>query len=152
MDRGSSVLVLACAVLGVLAWAVSLWWWDRRHGRLPDLLTLPGALVVAMGVVVGGRPWVLLGGVAWAVVYAVMAVWSRGGIGGGDVKLALSVGTIAAWTGVGTLLAAIVLANALAVGEMLLRRTSRHAHGPAMLLGTALSVGVFWVAEGVAAE
>lgn len=146
MDRGMAGVLLGC----VLAWGASLWWWDRRHGRLPDALTLPAAALVVLASCWGGHPFAVLGGLVWAGAYALLAVISRGGIGGGDVKLALSLGTAAAWGGgVAAVLGAVLIANALAVGEMLWRRSARHAHGPAMLLGTALSLGIMFVLVGV---
>lgn len=78
-------------------WAVALCWWDIRARRLPDWLTLP-AIPVTWIAAAFSVPWVILGGLGWSLSYLVLAIW-RGGIGGGDIKLAASLGVLVAGVG-----------------------------------------------------
>ncbi|NMB23259.1 MAG: hypothetical protein GX983_07860, partial [Corynebacterium sp.] len=86
------VLFVMCVVFVV--WVGVLAVGDLRTRRLPDVLTLPGALVIT-GWAVVVEPWLLLGGVGWFLLYLVTA-GVVGGIGGGDIKFALGLGTVAA--------------------------------------------------------
>src|SRR5699024_12266013 len=86
------VLFVMCVVFVV--WVGVLAVGDLRTRRLPDVLTLPGALVIT-GWAVVVEPWLLLGGVGWFLLYLVTA-GTAGGIGGGDIRFALELGTVAA--------------------------------------------------------
>lgn len=100
------------AVLGALLAAAA--WWDLRWRRVPNLLVVTiaasglvsqlyvGSLVVAA--------WALLA--VLALVAALWLPWSRGLIGGGDLKLAAAA---ASWVGAGGI-AAYVLSAAIAGG------------------------------------
>lgn len=74
----------------------------------------------------------ILGGVLWAALYL------RKGIGGGDSKLALSLGTVALASGWLHLFGAIAVASALTVGLCILTRQRSAPHGPSMLIGTGM--------------
>lgn len=133
--------------------------------RLPDRFTKPlvPATVVAtggVGLVAGsGGDWArgLLGGMALAVVYLVLALLGGGtGLGLGDVKLAPSLGVLLAFHGWSEVVLATVLAfvTAAVFGLVLLalRRAGRRstlAFGPHMI-GSALFVlaapGLGWLA------
>lgn len=142
------VLFILCAVFVV--WVGVLAVWDLRTRRLPDALTLPGALMIT-GWAVVVDPWLLLGGAGWFLLYLITA-GVVGGIGGGDIKFALGLGTVAA-TGsvegwllavVGSslltlLLAGVTLSGLVAGGG---DRTMRVPHGPGMGLATCLAVWI----------
>src|SRR5690606_31028884 len=81
--------------------------------------------------------------------YTVMRASSRGGIGGGDVKLAAVIGLVLGWHGWQALAigaaSAFVLAALYALVLMALRRANRStriAFGPWMIIGAVLGVVV----------
>lgn len=127
--------------------AVTVWWagllvlHDEQRRRLPDHLTLPAALGAGLGALLT-EPALLLGGLGWAGAYLAGGILGRG-IGGGDVKLALSLGVVAAAAGGGAgVFAAAATAGAVTAARGVLARGKAVPHGPSMLVG-ALSVVVF---------
>lgn len=70
-----------------LLWAAVLSFFDLRYRRLPDLLTLPAAVIACIW-------WWDFAGLLWPALYFVLGI-RKGGIGGGDIKLAISLGM---WT------------------------------------------------------
>jgi leader peptidase (prepilin peptidase)/N-methyltransferase len=143
------VLAVGGAALGVI---------DARTHRLPDALVFPltwaTALLLALAALGTGDWWSLgraaLGGLTFFAVYQVLyRVTPRGGIGYGDVKLALCLGAVLTWHSWSTLLvgvfAAHLLAGVVAIVLLLGRRAGWKtgiAFGPYMLLGTM--VGLTW--------
>ncbi|MFE7132329.1 prepilin peptidase [Streptomyces sp. NPDC057638] len=123
---------------------------DIRVRRLPDQLTLPlAALTVAL---LGGAwalpgsagswPTALLGGAALGAGYLALFLIHPNGLGFGDVKLALPLGTVLGWYGWGVLLtgafAGFLLGSLYGVGLMLARRADRKTaipFGPFMIAG-----------------
>ncbi|WP_241228352.1 prepilin peptidase [Corynebacterium hylobatis] len=129
------ILLLGGAVIITVWWAVRLVLVDETQRRLPDHLTLPAALGAGTGALLT-EPVLILGGLAWAGAYLLGR-----GIGGGDVKLALSLGVLAAAAGgVIGVLAAVVAASAVTVVRSVLRRGKAVPHGPSMLVGTFIVV------------
>lgn len=143
------VLAVAGAALGVI---------DAHTHRLPNALVFPltwaTAALLALAAL-GTGDWgslgrAALGGLAFFAVYQVLyLVAPRGGIGYGDVKLALSLGAVLAWHSWTTLLvgvfAAHLLAGVVAIVLLLGRRAGWKtgiAFGPYMLLGAM--VGLTW--------
>jgi leader peptidase (prepilin peptidase) / N-methyltransferase len=159
---------VTAAILGVLAWClddagtllayswvgvfgVVLGFVDAATHRLPDRLTLTlylGLLVL----LTPDRQWstfgrAVLGGLAMAVFYAALVLLNPAGMGPGDAKLALGLGTALGWLGwwpvfLGTL-AAFVLAAGFALTQVARGRLGRRdavAHGPFMLLGALATV------------
>jgi leader peptidase (prepilin peptidase) / N-methyltransferase len=145
-------LLAACwvAALGIAAGLV-----DLAAHRLPDRFTLPaftGALAILTVEALGsGRPGRLAGatlaGLAMAAFYAALVLINPAGMGAGDAKLALSLGTVLGWLGgpvaflgtlAGLLLAAGYALTLLALGRI--RRDDPLPHGPAMLFGALLAV------------
>ncbi|NOZ24792.1 MAG: prepilin peptidase [Nitrospirae bacterium] len=128
---------------------------DLDFQIIPDAITLPGAAAaLVLGVFVVSDPFdrasvlgpvqsvagFLLGG---GLFYAV-AVLSRGGMGGGDIKMMAMVGALTGWKGVllttflGSLTGSIV-----GIGLMLFKgkgRKTRIPFGPFLALGSAVSV------------
>jgi leader peptidase (prepilin peptidase)/N-methyltransferase len=143
------VLAVAGAALGVI---------DTRTHRLPNALVIPltWATVVLLALAAFGTgDWgalgrAVLGALAFFALYQVLYwVTPRGGIGYGDVKLALSLGAVLTWHSWTTLLvgvfAAHVLAGVVAIVLLIGRRVGWKtgiAFGPYMLVGTV--VGLTW--------
>ena len=113
-------------------WAAALSWWDFRHRRLPDWLTLPAA---ALSLVLAN--W---GGLWWPGIYLVLGL-AHAGVGGGDIKLAVPlgmlVGHVAGFIGV---VAASGCASLLTLGWSVCAGQKESAHGPAMLLAAVIVV------------
>ncbi|AHW64100.1 Putative membrane protein [Corynebacterium glyciniphilum AJ 3170] len=130
----------------VLAWAGTLIVQDIRFRRLPDRLTLPAVPVAWAGVLLLGYGWAVLGGIAWFLLCVLPGLFSpRLRAGGGDAKLALSLGAVATAVG-GTVGLAVTVAVASAVTLLFALippvRTSALPHGPGMLVATAVVTGV----------
>ena len=113
-------LFIALAIIMVL---------DLRTKVIPDVVTLPGiayALVIATftespslaGAVLGA---VTAGGIVWLV-----AVVSRGAIGGGDIKLMGMLGAALGWKGALAVLAFSQVAAALLALTLIAQRARRH--------------------------
>jgi leader peptidase (prepilin peptidase) / N-methyltransferase len=144
-----------------------MWWWpvplvlgwagvllsgaDLLTQRLPDALTLPAYPVVALllgaAALGAGNAGPLargaVGGLLWAGGYAAVRLVAPGALGGGDVKLAGSLGALTAatsWPGLllAVLAASVVTAAAAAPARMLGYRAV--PHGPAMLAAAWLVV------------
>lgn len=142
-----------------LGWfAVLLSATDLTHQRLPDVLTLPAYPLVVGFLLVAGRwgagPGVsfraVLGGLALAGLYAVVHLVAPRSLGGGDVKLAGSVGAVlgaVSWT---ALLLGPVLAAALTLGLVVVRRNRQVAYGPG-LLGASWMLITFPTADALSA-
>lgn len=143
------VLAVVGAALGVI---------DAHTHRLPNALVFPltwaTAALLALAAL-GTGDWgslgqAALGGLAFFAVYQVLYLLApRGGIGYGDVKLALSLGAVLTWHSWTTLLvgvfAAHLLAGVVAIVLLLGRRAGWKtgiAFGPYMLVGAM--IGLTW--------
>ncbi|GAA5152309.1 hypothetical protein GCM10025768_20120 [Microbacterium pseudoresistens] len=130
---------------------------DIAEHRLPDRIVLPalGAtllLVLGDAVCTGetaamGRG--LAGMIGLCAFYALLRGVSRGGMGGGDVKLAAVIGLVLAWHGWSALVigaaAAFALGALSALALLLARRAdgaTMIAFGPWMILGAVLGIGL----------
>ncbi|GAU65190.1 putative A24 family peptidase [Streptomyces sp. NBRC 110611] len=138
---------LAMAPVTVLLAAV-----DWRARRLPDVLTLPLAVLAAGALGVVGRltgeagAWwrALLGGLVLAACYLVLHLAHPSGLGLGDVKLALGLGVALGWYGWRTLVtggaAGVLIGAVYGAGLMIARRG---AGKTAMPLGPFMIIGAF---------
>lgn len=133
----------------VLVWFVALSVYDVRQRRLPNWLTLPGALMVmAVAALCGRGVAALAGAVALTVLYLVIHLVAPAGMGAGDVKLAIGVGALTgafgfdAW--VLSALAAPMLTTVWGVAVALrgMRTPATVPHGPAMCLTAAAAVAL----------
>lgn len=138
---------LLLAPVGVLLAAV-----DLRVKRLPDPLTLPLAAVALtlLGVAAllpehaGDWTTALLGALALSAGYLVLHLINPGGMGFGDVKLALGAGAVLGWYGWATVMLgtfAAFLSGALYGGALLLAR--RAGRRTAIPFGPFLIAGVY---------
>lgn len=123
-------------------WGGALCWWDIRARRLPDWLTLP-AIPLTWIAAAFSAPWAVFGGLGWSLSYLMLAMW-RGGIGGGDIKLAASLGVLVMWAGgFSGLLAAIAGASLISLMLAVLLQENSIPHAPAMLAGGLLTSFLF---------
>lgn len=76
---------------------------DLVSRRIPDAITIPGiAYCLARAALVGGDPSLLQAGLGIAIgggAVLLLAIVSRGGIGGGDIKLTAMLGGMLGWRG-----------------------------------------------------
>ena len=151
--RGFSIAVVAAIVsfvhpvlfAVVLVWCVALSYFDVTRLRLPNTLTLAGAIgLIGYASIAGGLSAAVVGGLLLASVYLVVHVVAPAALGAGDVKLAFPLGGVAALAGANAWVWAAVLApvgTAVVGGALLLVRRARHVavpHGPFMCAATLL--------------
>ena len=134
-----SIVGVVQMLMPVLAiWFVALSVSDLRTRRLPNALTVPAA--VASLVAVAIHPAATPGLIVAVGIYLV--AFSLHACGGGDVKLAITVGALAG--SVAAVLAAIVLAHIFTVVPAVVARDRRpQPHGPALCAATALVCGIW---------
>jgi leader peptidase (prepilin peptidase) / N-methyltransferase len=150
---GAQVETLAFAFLGALGVALAAI--DITVQRLPNRLTLPAypVLIALLTVAaIAGHDLTalaraLLGGVALAAGYLLLALLRPGQLGGGDVKLAGIAGLALGWLGWSTLIAGAVLGFLLSAVVSLtlltLRRITLRSEicfGPFLLGGALLAI------------
>ncbi|MBS9532157.1 prepilin peptidase [Mycobacterium sp. M1] len=131
----------------VVLWMGLLSGYDIRCRRLPDWLTLPAAVLVPLVAVYAGRgAGALAGAAALSTVYLVVHLIAPGGLGGGDVKLAVSLGALTGAFGAPVWSLAAVAAPLLTAGLgllVLLCRGGRTVpHGPSMCAASAAAVAL----------
>jgi leader peptidase (prepilin peptidase) / N-methyltransferase len=129
-----------CGV-AIALWLAALSVHDAMHARLPNTLTMPGAVVVLAGALLCGRGGAAAAGaVALAGGYLLVHLCSPAGMGAGDVKLAVGVGALTGAFGVEVWTAAAVGAPVLTAVWALTARRRVVPHGPAMCLASALAI------------
>lgn len=134
----------------VVLWSAVLSLIDVRERRLPNVLTLTGAVVILGGAALCGRGLpALLGAAVLGGLYLVVHLADPAALGGGDVKLALALGGLTGAIGipVWTLaaLGAPVLTAIAGTAALVFRRGSAVPHGPSMCLASlaAAALAVF---------
>lgn len=146
-QHGISWDAAACAVFGMLL--VAVFFIDLEHRIIPDRITFPG---MAAGLVLSGLRdgvWGLAGAAGAAVgagaVLLLIALLSRGGMGGGDVKLAAMMGAFLGWPLIGVgLFVGVIVGGAVAIVLLAAGLKGRKDHIP---FGPALAVGGFVAME-----
>lgn len=120
---------------------------DLDHQLILDRISLPGIAVGLVFAALLGRgvPSLLSALGAGALIAAIVIV-SRGGMGGGDVKLAALMGAFLGWPGIAVaLFAGFMVGGVLGMTLLALRLRGRKdpiPFGPA--LATGALVGLFW--------
>jgi leader peptidase (prepilin peptidase) / N-methyltransferase len=130
------------AGVAVLAWLGALSVYDIRERRLPNWLTVPGAVAILLVAAAVGRGGpASLGASALAGLYLVVHLVTPGGMGAGDVKLAAGVGGLTGAFGFDVwVLAAIVapLLTAMVACVAFIRHAEKTVpHGPSMCVASA---------------
>jgi len=131
----------------LLAWLIALSGYDIRRRRLPNHLTLPGAVVIMVCAASTGRGVpALVGAAALFSVYAVVHLAAPSAMGAGDVKLAIGLGALTGAAGseawILAALAAPLLTAGWAVVALVFRGRRTVPHGPAMCLAAGVAVGL----------
>jgi leader peptidase (prepilin peptidase)/N-methyltransferase len=131
----------------VLAWLAALSVYDITQRRLPNTLTVPGAVVIVAGAVAAGRgPVALAGAAALTAVYLLVHLTAPTAMGAGDVKLALGLGALTGSFGADVWFLAALgapLLTAAAARVAVLRRTGPAVpHGPSMCLASVVAMSL----------
>lgn len=131
----------------VASWLAALSCWDIRERRLPNALTLTGAAVILAGAVPAGRgALALAGAAALAAIYLLIHLAAPGGMGAGDVKLALGLGALTGCFGAPAwflaALGAPLLTVLLGLAVKPWRAGTEVPHGPSMCLASAAAIGL----------
>jgi leader peptidase (prepilin peptidase) / N-methyltransferase len=150
---GGQPVVVAFGFFGVLGVALAAI--DIATQRLPDPLTLPAypiLITLLTGAAIAGHDLAaleraLLGGLALAGAYLLLALVRPGQLGGGDIKLAGVAGLALGWLGWPTLIAGaalgFVLSAVVSVALLAARRVTLHSaisFGPFLLGGALLAM------------
>ncbi len=163
------LLTLACVMMPVLKFEG--WWFvlawvnfivlgialaliDLEHHRLPDRLTVP-LFVICLFLLTGDAiandhlhrlTIAIIGAFALSFFYLFVNVASRGGMGMGDVKLALTIGLLTGYISFATVLAAsfgaFLLGSVIGIGMLVVSSATRKTavpFGPFMIIGTFLT-------------
>jgi leader peptidase (prepilin peptidase) / N-methyltransferase len=131
----------ALAGATVLGWMVALSVVDVREHRLPNILTLPGAVGILCGAAVCGRGLpAVIGAAALGGAYLAVHLVAPTGMGAGDVKLALGLGALTGALGDQVWVLAALAAPVLTVGLALAAGARRVPHGPSMCLAVVLAI------------
>lgn len=122
---------------------------DVDHQIIPDVITLPGTLAGVLANLITGRfSWIecLIGIAVGGGVFLLIILASRGGMGGGDMKLGAMLGAFLGWqVALLSLFLAVLLGGALAVGLLVSGRRGRKdpiPFGP--FLATGGAIGALW--------
>lgn len=120
---------------------------DYDHMIIPDKLVLPGA-AIGLAASIGlepGRWWVYLVAAAGGAFFFLLLVllWPGGGMGMGDVKMALFMGAVLGANIIVALFAAFLFGSVLGIYLLASRRGSRKTRvpfGPFLAVGGALAL------------
>jgi prepilin signal peptidase PulO-like enzyme (type II secretory pathway) len=151
------VLGLAFAVLAFQRHGFTARWWallpllgvlaalavvDFTTKMIPDVLTLPAiAYALTLAAIVNGGPSVIQAGFGVVVgggFLLVLAVVTRGGIGGGDIKLVAMLGSALGWKGALLAFALSQLGGGVVVLYLLL--TGRAERRKPLAIGALISL------------
>lgn len=147
VDFGPSAeFLVACVLLPALIAMTAI---DLQHQVIPDAITLPGIPVgLLINVATSRISWVdsVIGMLAGGGLFLVIILASRGGMGGGDLKLGALLGAFLGWKAlVVALFVAIVLGGAIGAGLLATGRRGRKdpiPFGPFLAAGGAMAL--FW--------
>lgn len=137
----------AVAAVLLLGWALVLSVVDLRERRLPNALTLGGAVAILLSAVLAGRgESAVLGAAVLGGAYLAVHLVDPRGLGGGDVKLALGLGALTGALGTEVWIPAALGAPVLTAASglvALLRHGGRSVpHGPSMCAASLLAAAV----------
>lgn len=119
---------------------------DATSRRLPNVITLPtatAALILRVAFERSELVEVAVAGVVAFVVFLLLSVLTRGGLGMGDVKLAAMLGFLLGYKVLGALTIGVVAGGIWSAGLLLTRRAGLRtaiAYGPFLALGGAFSI------------
>jgi leader peptidase (prepilin peptidase)/N-methyltransferase len=137
------------AALVLVAALVAITMIDLDHQIIPDVISIPGIGVGLVASLITGRPgWLeaLIGVLVGGGIFFLIIVASRGGMGGGDMKLGAMLGAFLGWKVLlVAVLSAVLLGGAAALVLLALGRKGRKdpvPFGPFLALGGLIAL--FW--------
>lgn len=118
---------------------------DLEHQIIPDLITLPGIVFgFAAGTYLNGIVNSVLGFSLGGGLFYLLAVVSRGGMGGGDIKYIAGVGALLGWQNVLLIIfLGALVGSCVGVLMMLFKNKNRKSlipFGPFLALATLISI------------
>jgi len=135
--------------LALVAALITITGIDLSHQIIPDVITLPGIFLGFLANMVTGRVSLfdsLLGILAGGGTFFVIIFVSKGGMGGGDMKLGAMLGAFLGWkVGLISLLIAVLAGGSTAVVLLLMKTRGRKdpvPFGPFLALGGL--AGLLW--------
>ncbi len=142
---GKSIIYAALGAALIVLSAI-----DLEHQILPDVITLP---VLAIGLILALLSWLpvpkkeaVIGLLTGGGLLYFLAVISRGGMGGGDIKLAALMGVYLGWKALlVAMFLGVTLGGLVGIGLIVFGGKSRKdkiPFGPFLALGTLISI--FW--------
>jgi leader peptidase (prepilin peptidase)/N-methyltransferase len=135
---GSWVDVAGATIL--LLSLLAVFFIDLTHHIVPNVITYPG---IVLGLLVAAAQGRFVDGVLAAagagVFFLLVAIISRGGMGGGDIKLAAMMGAFLGWPAIAVALL-LAFTSGAAVGVLLIASGRRTRKDP-IPFGPALAVG-----------
>jgi len=144
--RDGSWLDVAGSVILLLS-LLAVFFIDLVHHIVPNAITYPGIMVGLLLAAAQGRFLDgLLAAVGAGAFFLLVAIVSRGGMGGGDVKLAAMMGAFLGWPSIAVAML-IAFTSGATVGVLLIasgRRTRKDPipFGPALAVGGVLALFV----------
>ena len=118
---------------------------DYEHKIIPDIITLPGIVLgLGAGSYLVGPINSVLGFLAGGGLFYLLAVLSRGGMGGGDIKFIAAAGALLGWQKI--LLVIVVgatLGSIIGLALMVARKKDRKSQipfGPFLAIGTLIAI------------
>jgi leader peptidase (prepilin peptidase)/N-methyltransferase len=125
---------------------------DLEHQLLPDRITLPGIVVGWLSNLLTGQVPIanaLLGSLVGGGIFYLVVILSRGGMGGGDIKLGAMLGAFLGWKlTLVSIFLAVFTGGFVAAGVLLTGRKKRKdplPFGPFLALGGIATL--FWGEE-----
>ena len=139
-------LTPASAAYVVFIWAlIAITFIDLDHQIIPDRISIPGTILgLILGATILPVGWTgsLLGAVLGGGLFYLIAVASRGGMGGGDIKLIAMIGAFLGWQAVFlTILISALAGSAVGIYMMAVRGKGRKhpiPYGPFLVLGAVV--------------
>jgi leader peptidase (prepilin peptidase)/N-methyltransferase len=142
---GFSAQSVVFALLAVALVIVS--WIDLAHTIIPDTITLPGIIagvVASVAITPVGLSNALVGIGLGGGLFFLVAVLSRGGMGGGDIKLIAMIGAFLGWRAVLVTILLGALSGAIVGVALILLKQKRRKDpvpfGPFLALGALLAM------------
>jgi leader peptidase (prepilin peptidase)/N-methyltransferase len=118
---------------------------DLRSQVIPDILTFPGMLLGAISTILTGKlsVWeVLLGIFIPGLLMLAIVVVTKGGMGGGDVKLLAMIGSFIGWRGaISALFWGSLVGSCVSLLLILMKKKGRRDPIP---FGPFLAIGVLF--------
>jgi len=121
---------------------------DLRSRLIPDLVTWPALAYALVAAVIrrgaAGLVEAAVSAIVCGAVVLMAAALTRGGIGGGDIKLFAALGAALGWKeALATLVLSQLIGGAIALILLLTRRANRHSPFPVGALNAFL--GALWL-------